>query len=402
VPQAGAQAPSGSNANRPNVADDELLVKFRRGTPAAAQAALHQSANARVTRDIAGLDVKVVNVGRGQAQRRLAEYRQNPNVELVELNGIAYPDWTPSDAQYAQQWNLNNIDSTRTLDADIDAPQAWNRARGVNRSRVPTTIAIVDTGIRADHPDLAGKVVDSHNWFVDGGSTNDVFGHGTHVSGIAAADTNNAVGIAGVCPNCKLLNAKVCDDTGGCPYDRIANGVLWSVGCEWRDTSDNCLSPVRAKSINISLSGTEDSAVLQSAIDKAWARGAVLACAAGNDGQDVPHYPAAYPNCIATAATDKSDQKASFSNYGATWVDVAAPGVGILSTVVSGGYAAWNGTSMAAPHVAGLAGLLVGQGYGRDQVRSRIESKTDPVAGSGSFWATGRINACRSVGSTGC
>ena len=146
------------------------------------------------------------------------------------------------------------------------------------------------------------------------------------MAGIAAATTNNGIGVAGVCPNCSLLNAKVCDDSGNCPYDRIANGILWSVGCEWRDAQNNCLSPVRARSINVSLAGTFNSTTLQSAIDTAWSRGAVIACAAGNGGTTTPTYPAAYGNCIAVAATDANDARPSWSNYGSGWVDVAAPG----------------------------------------------------------------------------
>ena len=184
----------------------------------------------------------------------------------------------------------------------------------------------------ADHPDLQGKVVDSRNWY-DGSGTQDVVGHGTHVAGIAAATTNNGLGIAGVCPGCTLLNAKVCDDTGACPYDRLANGILWSVGCEWRDAQDNCLSPLRARTINVSVVGSVASTTLQQAIDRAWARGAVLACAAGNAGTTALQYPAAYSHCIAVAATDATDARPSWSSYGSSWVDVAAPGVSVWGTL---------------------------------------------------------------------
>jgi thermitase len=396
-PPASAQSPA---TNRPQAVDDELLIKFKPGTPAADRVSAHLAANAQVVRTIPGLDVQVVKVGRGQAQQRLQGYLRNPNIQIAELNGIAYPDWVPSDVLFSQQWALNNAS-----DRDIDAPRAWDVANGTHpdASRGSATIAIVDSGIRANHPDLLGKVVDSRNWFADDVTVDDVQGHGTHVAGIAAAITDNETGIAGVCPDCTLVSAKVCDDAGGgCPYDRIANGVLWSVGCEWRDPSDNCLSPLRAKAINISLTGTYNSAVLESAVNKAWGRGAVLACAAGNGGKDERQYPAAYMNCIATAANDNADRRASWSNYGSSWVDVAAPGVSILSTVVSGGYESWSGTSMASPHVAGLAGLLAGEGTERDQVRSQIESRADRIAGTGTLWSKGRINACRAVGLTRC
>ena len=133
------------------------------------------------------------------------------------------------------------------------------------------------------------------------------------------------------------------------------NGILWAAGCE---TSSVCSSSPRAKVINLSVVGTTESATLKAAVDKAWSRGVVVACAAGNISTSAKHYPATYPNCIAVAATDHNDQKATFSNFGSAWVDVAAPGVNILSTAKSGSYEAWYGTSFATPHVSGLAGLL--------------------------------------------
>ena len=273
---------------------------------------------------------------------------------------------------------------------------------GGTRGSASQRIAILDTGILESHPHLVGKVVDRRNWTTTSPDTVDRYGHGTHVAGITAAVTDNGTGIAGVCPECTIINGKVLGDDGGGAYDWIANGVLWAVGCEWRDALDNCLSPVRARTLNLSLGGTYDSTTLRNAVARAWNRGAVLACAAGNNGTAARFYPGAYGNCIAVAATDHLDRRASFSNYGASWVDVAAPGVSILSSVVSGGYEAWNGTSMATPHVAGLAGLLASQGRSRDNVRYRIETYADRIAGTGSAWAKGRINACRAVGAAGC
>ena len=265
-------------------------------------------------------------------------------------------------------------------------------------------MAIVDTGVRGDHPDLVSKVIPSRNWTTSSPDTVDRYGHGTHVAGSVAALTGNGTGVAGVCPECDLISAKVCGDDGGCNYDWIANGVLWAVGCDVRDqVTDECRIAPRARVINLSLGGTYNSITLGNAVARAWQRGAVLTCAAGNNGNSVRFYPAAYTNCIAVAATDNRDRRASFSNFGNTWVDVAAPGVGILSTVVSGGYESWNGTSMATPHVAGLAGLLWSRGLSTPtSVRSAIESNADRISGTGNAWAKGRINACRALGGTGC
>jgi thermitase len=392
---------------RPDVRDDELLVKFRPGTPGAVQAALHAQAGGQVVREIVGLDVKVVKVAAGQAQQRLQGYLRNPNVQYAELNGIAYPDAAATDPLYPQQWALNNIGQTGGLtDKDIDAPQAWD----VTGGSAAVTIAIVDTGVRATHPDLAGKVTASQSWTTATSDPNDYYGHGTHVAGIAAAAANNAQGISGVCQSCSLINAKVCDDNGGCPYDFVANGLLWSVGCDWRQADGTCFGLQHARAINVSLGGTYASQTLQDAVDKAWSLGAVLACAAGNNGTSSAFYPAAYTNCIAVAATDNRDQKASWSNYSRSWVDVAAPGVNILSTMIpsgnayfdGSGYGQLSGTSMASPHVAGLAGLLAAKGLNASQIRTQIESTADRITGTGTYWAKGRINACRAVGGRGC
>src|SRR5687768_14314367 len=164
------------------------------------------------------------------------------------------------------------------------------------------------------HPDLKDSVIEWRNWTLDGppDSVADVHGHGTHVAGIAGARANS-LGIAGVCPECSLVVGKVLGNDGGGDYTHIANGILWAAGCDIRDpVTDACTGPVRANVINLSLGGYYDSITLRSAVDRAWGRGVVLACAAGNDGQNYGFYPAAYPNCLAVGATDNRDARASF------------------------------------------------------------------------------------------
>ena len=386
---------------KPDFVEDELLVAFTPPAAEAAQAAAHGQAGAQVVREVAGLGVKVVKVPPARLEAAKQLYERNRLVEYVERNPIARPQWTPGDASFGQQWALNNSGQEGAkADADIDAPAAWDvKAPAGARA---ATISVVDTGLDAGHEDLAGKVAEQRNWY-DGGGTGDGFGHGTHVAGIAAAKTDNGAGIAGVCPECQLLNAKACSDTGDCPHDRIANGVLWSVGCEYRERDaggklGKCLGPVRAQVINISLAGPAGSTTLQRAMDRASELGATTTCAAGNGGTNAATYPAFYTTCIAVAGTTSQDQKISWSNYG-TWVDVAAPGDGILSALAGGGYGLKSGTSMAAPHAAGLAGLLRSRGVAttRDAVRTRIEGTADDIGNRGTYWAKGRINACRAM-----
>jgi len=389
---------------RPELVEDELLVRFRRQVPPANQAAAHGQANAQVVREVRGLDVKVVKVPPQRLAQALQSYQRNPTVEFVERNPIAYANLTPNDASFGQQWALHNTGKNGgKTDADIDAPAAWDVPTASGAT--PATISIVDTGIDHQHPELAAKIREARNWY-DGGPTADVYNHGTHVAGIAAANANNGAGIAGVCPECGLLNAKVCSDAGGCPHDRIANGVLWSVGCEWREADPSgglgrCLGPVRAQVINMSLAGTTGSTTLQLAMDRAAELGATMTCAAGNNGTGQVTYPASYPTCIAVEATTKRDQRAAYSSFW-PWVAVAAPGSDILSTLIGGGYGTMSGTSMAAPHVAGLAGLLRSRGVvtERGAVRSRIEATTDRTQGTGPQGATDRINACRAMTNT--
>lgn len=148
--------------------------------------------------------------------------------------------------------------------------------------------------------------------------------------------------------------------------------------------------------INLSLGCNCDTQTLENAVNYAWNKGSVVIAAAGNDGVSTTFEPASYDNVIAVGAVDRYDRKASFSNYG-TWVDVTAPGVSIASTMPNGGYAYMSGTSMAAPHVAGLAGLLASQGRSNSNIRAAIEQTADPISGTGSYFEHGLINSYEAV-----
>lgn len=380
----------------------EVLVKFKPGTPALIIAQVHRENKGTIKEEISGIDVQVIKVQ--DVPSKVRAYSRNPNVLYAEPNYIAYALAAPDDTYFDNQWALNNTGQTccnansdlcitGTSDADIDAPEAWDIATGSSSVK----IAILDSGIDQDHEDLASKVVAEKN-FSDSGTVDDIYGHGTHVGGIAAAVTNNSLGVAGVGYEASLMNVKVLGDSGSGAYSWVASGIIWA--------TDN-----GAKTINMSLGGTRKSSTLESAVNYAWTNGVVLAAAAGNSNNPSPTYPARYENCIAVAATDINDQKASFSSYG-SWVDVAAPGENIYSTfpnhpfVIQDKYGRANnydfgsGTSMSTPHVAGLAGLLWATSYGTDNVtvRGRIQTMADAIDGTGSYWIWGRINAARAVG----
>jgi thermitase len=378
-----------------DAAPGEVLVKFKERSSKAKKEEVHGKKGGRAKEIIPAIDVEVVAVERGKEKEKAKEYKDDPNVEFAEVNGVYEALQTissPNDPKASEQWQYKNPRYITPKKGDIDAYEAWSGVGitwdGGTTGSSSVAIAVLDTGIKENHEDLTGKVTKRVN-YTDSSTNSDVKGHGTHVAGSAAALTNNQKGVAGTCPGCALYNVKVLGDTGSGYYSWMANGIRWA--------TDN-----GAKVINMSLGGTSPSSTLQSAIDYAWSKGVVVVAAAGNSNTSSQFYPAAYSKVIAVGATDNTDAKASFSNYGSSWVDVAAPGVGILSTTNNEGYQAWTGTSMATPHVAGVAGLVwskSGLCGASDNacVRNQIESKADAVSGTGTYWAKGRINANGSV-----
>jgi type VII secretion-associated serine protease mycosin len=248
--------------------------------------------------------------------------------------------WTPNDAYYASQWGLPRI----------GAPAAWETTRGSSS----VVVAVVDTGVDLDHPDLASRIDVADGYDFVGHSTvaNDDNGHGTHVAGIVAATANNAVGVAGTAPDCRILPVKVLDASGRGSTLDVADGIRWAVA-------------KGAEVINLSLASTAADSYTRSAVAYALAANVVVVAAAGNDGSSAgASYPAAYPGVVGVGASNAADTRASFSNYG-SGLDVTAPGVDIMSTEtpLDRGlyYGEKSGTSMASPFVAGVAALVRSQ-----------------------------------------
>lgn len=388
---AGAALPPVIDGQKADKAD-RVVVKFKPGVSEASKRNIHSKCGGRVVKEIPVLDVQVVEVLAGKAEEKAAAYQKEDLVEYAEPDYVARAMGIPNDPYFSRQWEMNNTGQTGGKpDADIDAPEAWD----ITASKPSVIIAILDTGIDQDHEDLAGKIVANIN-FTTSQTVDDLFGHGTHVAGIAAAVGNNEKGIAGTAYNASLMNVKVLDDAGNGYYSWISEGIIWAV-------------EHGAKVINMSLGGTQPSRTLEQAVNYAWSRGAVLVAAAGNNSTAQPLYPAKYKNCIAVAATDASDQKAAFSSYG-KWVSVAAPGVSIFSTLPNHSsligdylgvrdYGILDGTSVAAPHVSGIAALVWASKYGTSNlaVRKRIEMSADRIAGTGMYWAHGRANAYNAV-----
>jgi len=382
---ASAQVPLAAFPPDAPYAEDEVVVKLKPDAPLESFRSYAPGAHiqAGATAALAALGVTILNVPVGKVPQVVADLRRSPAVEFAEPNYLVHTAViTPGDPGWANQYGP----------ARIQAPQAWDVVTG----SITVTIAVIEPGVDLNHPDLAAKIwtnpgetgIDSNgndkhtndvdddgdgyvdDWrgwdFVNGDNEpQDDYGHGTHVSGIAAAASDNGIGIAGIAWGAKIMPLKILDSSENGSDNDVAAAMVWAA-----DHSANI--------INLSLGGDAPAAVMEAAINYAYGRGVTVVAAAGNTGKPGVLYPAAYPNAIAVAATDINNNRASFSSY-RLQVDLAAPGVGIYSTYwtpTSGAtYYSLSSTSMATPHVAGVAALLASlpQFNTPDKIRAALE-----------------------------
>ena len=306
----------------------------------------------------------------------VAKIRANPKVEAAEPLMTVRALFVPNDPMYPQQWNLKAINMEK----------AWEVTKGKG-----VIVAVLDTGIAFENhddfavvPDLEGqKFAGGWDFVNDDEHANDDHGHGTHVAGTIAQATNNGEGVAGVAFEATLMAVKVLDHFGSGNTADIADAIHWA--------ADH-----GAKVINMSLGGGGRSDVLEHAVKYARAKGVVVVCAAGNGGRGVVEYPAAYPGSFAVAAVGPSGAKAPYSSWGKE-LDIAAPGgdksqgeaAGVVQNTIDpqdyskGIYASYQGTSMATPHVAGVAALLYAAGAKNpDQVEKALVLGAKPAPGT--------------------
>jgi thermitase len=393
-----------ARADAPDTVSRQLIVRFSGATAAAHASTAAQHAGGRVTRRLGPIDAVVVRPRHGVALRALrAALQRRHDVRYVEPDVILTKSVAPDDPDLVRQYALG------TGTGAISAQQAWDRRTSCAK------VATLDSGVQYDHPDLKANIWhnphevkgndkdDDHNGYVDDyygvdipkgrDSATDQDGHGTHVAGIIGGRGNNATGIAGTCWTTTIVPVRFMDGRGrGSTSDAIA-GMQYAVHAG-------------AKVINCSFGASTGSQALHDEIADARSKGVLIVVAAGNDGADLaadPSYPASFDdtNIISVAATTADDTLASFSNYDATGVDLAAPGDSIFSTYPTSGYKVLSGTSMAAPFVTAAAAMLRAKdpSASYSQIRQRLLAGVDPLPALQGKTATGgRLDLDRALG----
>ena len=367
-----AQAP-----NSEHVAG-RLLVQRRLGASASRTAQAFARFGARVQREIPQIRVSAVQVPEPAAAAISAALMRTGLFTYVEPDGVAHSGQTtvnPNDPQFLSQWHL----------ATIQAPSGWSVTTGAGS----VTIAVIDSGVEPTHPDLVSKLVPGWNFLTGTSNAADDLGHGTAVAGTAAAATDNALGVAGVSWGNTIMPLVVLDSSDYASYSNIASAITYA--------ADHGI-----RIMNISIGGSSPSSTLQSAVNYAWNKGAVIFASAMNFSTSTPYYPAACTNVIAVSATDSNDTLASFSDYG-SWIDLSAPGNNILTTQTGASYGYWYGTSFSAPIAAATAALVLSRNpsLSNSALVSLLESNSDtlPVGSAGwnQYFGWGRVNVYKAL-----
>jgi len=353
-----------------------ILVKFHDDVGPAHARNIIAALGARDADEIPNIGVHIIDLpDQANEQAAVKAFQDQREVEFAELDKIVEPaDVTPNDFWYAGgQWHLPKI----------SAPAAWSITTGSS----DITIAILDTGVDGTHEDLAANMVSGWNIYDNNSNTSDVNGHGTNVAGVAAARSNNTVGVASLCWQCRIMPIRVSDSSGYATYSNIASGLNWAAA-----------HGARVANISFIVS---DSSTVTSAAQYFQSKGGVVAVSAGNystfdSSSDNPYM-------VTVSATNTSDQHSDFSNYGNN-VDVAAPEGG-YTTARGGTYMYAGGTSFAAPTVAGVAALVlsVNSSLTGSQVQDILKQSADDLGTSGwdMYFGWGRVNAARAVALAG-
>ncbi len=398
------------NAQKPSVTKDyvenQIIVKLKQGLKNNTKASIMQGVNANTKHRFKTFDAELWEIPNRQENLEIIinKLQENPAIEYAELNYITKISDIPNDEHFEKLWGLRNTQQFGgKYDADIDMDQAWNITLGCSS----VVVGIIDTGIDYNHEDIQNSmwvnpneipnngIDDDNNDYVDDyygydfvnddGDPMDDHYHGTHCAGIIAAEYNNEIGISGIAPNVHIMALKAFDSQGYSTTVREIEAIEY------------------ATLMNVQLTNNSWGSVSysQSLKDAIEVNGRPFVASAGNNSNNndnISYYPSGYdlPNIISVAATDKNDNLASFSNYGSSTVDIAAPGVYIYSCKPNDGYVYKDGTSMAAPHVSGVVALMLSINLllSPENIRQRIIQNSDYISNlQGKCVANGRLNA---------
>lgn len=333
-PQLAHAAPTAQSAE-PSTNTVRLMVKIDPATHAEDDISILFEAEP-VAGELSRVGWEVIEVSAAEAPAVMAQLAAEPGVMEVTPDYPLELAWNPNDPGYltGEQWSLDKIG------ADV----AWAFSAGE-----AITVAVIDSGIDHNHPDLVGRIVPGYNFTDDNEDTTDLCGHGTHVAGIVAAETGNAIGVAGIAPRATIMPIKVIGESCTGSYARLMQGIIYA--------ADH-----GARVISITSGGGYSHTGLHDAIVYAQEKGVFVAVAAGNRGNSAPFYPGSFEESFTVAGTDAADKEYTNSNFG-TQIDISAPAVRILSTYwrpeEGSTYASMTGTSMATPHVAAVAALVL-------------------------------------------
>lgn len=371
--QEGPASPGGAA-----IAPDRLLVQYKSDAPVVTEAASIDGISVKVVDTLAEIRTQVLQVPPQRLGEIYAQLQRDPNVQSVSYDVVTEVAAIPDDPYLVagMQW----------APQQIQAPEAWDLSTGED-----VIIAVVDSGVAPDHPDLRQRLIPGYNLYDNNDNTADGCGHGTHMAGIVAATTNNHEGVAGIAHAANIMPVKVMNDACSGSYSRLIRGIIYAVDQD-------------ARIIVISSGATVESGALRDALIYARSRGVFIAAAAGNNSGSALFYPAAYPEVMSVAGTDQNDQRYTLSNFG-NEIDIAAPANHIYSTYWSADtgstYEFMSGTSMASPHVAGVAALLWARNpqLSVQAIEEIIRTSADDLGAPGwdPYFGAGRVNALRAV-----